>query len=638
MARPLGELQGATEEANDLARWLRKITNGVGVRQLESDFPYSKSLWTQFRNGSRLIPRELLEQVAARYLHEPALRARQLAEGRRLLEEALRSVEPARAPEGAQDPTAATGRRYGDPVAQGLLRLDDARLRQIEAMRRLHESERRCDRLQDLVSELERRCRVLEHERDRARDDVRAELQRHVRMSAEYRRQADLKLKRARRAREEAYELRLAAEAQVTRAQLEVLQRSGAEADGAAPPAPLAPLVVAADAAGALSLLEDVAPELHALDEELDENDQGMDALRVELRLPAVERSAGDSRIVPGVVEREEREEREETRTPGIVRVPRRDNGDGQDNQESVRTAARRSEVRHRRRRTTAACLALVTTLWLSLGWDPPPTGAAPDPLRAAIGDRLRIGVAIDAPGLSERDGDGRLHGFEVDMAEALARQLGFDSDEVVLTALDADERAAAVQDGRVDLVIARVEVTAARRGMVRLVGPYLRTYHGVLVRKGDTSVARFENLAGRRVCTRQYSTSQEALIKDNGAVVVARPDTRGCVAALRTREVDAVIDDQVALYGYTEAYDDVDVPPAATDGQQAGFYAIALPRQTPDASCTAVFRALQRYVRGPWKTDFQTRLESVVKAFPTTWNAFTPSEGDMNERSSCGS
>ncbi|MCF3179710.1 transporter substrate-binding domain-containing protein [Streptomyces polychromogenes] len=629
MARPLGELQGATEEANDLARWLRKITNGVGVRQLENDFPYSKSLWTQFRNGSRLIPRELLEQVAARYLHEPALRGRQLAEGRRLLEEALRSVVPAGAPEGGPAPTAATGRRRGDPVAQGLLRLDDARLRQIEAMRRLHESERRCDRLQDLVSELERRCRVLEHERDRARDDVRAELQRQVRMSAEYRRQADLKLKRARRAREEAYELRLAAEAQVTRAQLEVLQRSGAEAEGAAP---LAPLVVAADAAGALSLLEDVAPELHAIDEELDENDEGMDALRVELRLPAVERSAGDSRIVPGVVEREE------IRTPGVVRVPRRDNADGQDNQESVRTAARRSEGRHRRRRTATACLALVTTLWLSLGWDPPPAGTARDPLRAANGGRLRIGVAIDAPGLSERDGGGRLHGFEVDMAKALARQLGFDSNEVVLTALDADERSAAVQDGRVDLVIARVEVTAARRDEVRLVGPYLRTYHGVLVRKGDTSVARFENLAGRRVCTRRYSTSQEALIKDNGAVLVARPDTGGCVAALRTREVDAVIDDQVALYGYTEAYDDLDVPPAATDGQQAGFYAIALPRRTPDASCTAVFRALQGYVRGPWKTDFQTRLDSVVKAFPTTWNAFAPSEGDMNERSSCGS
>ncbi|MFK0221235.1 hypothetical protein ACIQWN_23970 [Streptomyces vinaceus] len=382
MARPLGELQGETAEANDFARWLRKTTNGVGVRQLESDFPYSKSLWTQFRNGSRLIPRELLDQVVNRYLHEPAMRQRQLDEGHRLFEEALRSAARARTGENGAAPAARP--RPGD--AQALLRLDDARLRQIEAMRRLHASERRCDQLQDLVSELERRCTLLQHERDRARDEVRAELQRQVQMSAEYRRQADLKLKRARRAREEAYELRLAAEAQVARAQLDVLQRSGAEA-------------------------EDI---------------------------------------------------------------------------------------------------------------------------------------------------------------------------------------------------------------------------------KGNETISNFKDLAGRSVSTRAYSTSQQGVLKDNAAVIVTRPDTRGCVAALRAHQVEAVIDDQVALYGYTEKFDDLEVPPAATDGQQAGFYAIALPKETPDGSCRDVFRALQQYVRGPWKLDFQSRLGSVVQAFPTTWNAFTPSEGDMNESSSC--
>ncbi|MFE5768660.1 transporter substrate-binding domain-containing protein [Streptomyces sp. NPDC056485] len=621
MARPLGELQGGTEEANELARWLRKITNGVGVRQLEADFPYSKSLWTQFRNGSRLIPRDLLDQVVSRYLREPAMRQRQLEEGRRLLEEALRSAASPRAAE--RDGAPAARPRPADAVAHALLRLDDARLRQIEAIRRLNASERRCDRLQDLVSALEQRCTLLEHERDRARDEVRAELQGQVQMSAEYRRQADVKLKRARRAREEAYELRLAAEAQVTRARLDVRRRGGAEVED------IAPLVAPADGTAYLTPLGDVAPALHAIDEELDENDRGMDALRAALRLPAADRPAADSRIVRGVVEKEA------DPSSGVVRVLTEDNADGEDNRDG-RGGGRSSVARRRSRRTIAASLALVTTLGVSLAWDPPLPGTPTrDPLRAGQGNLLTIGVAVDAPGLSEMQDNG-LHGFEVDMGTRLAQELGFDEGSARLVALNMNERASAIRRGQVDVVIARVEVTSALRKEVKLVGPYLRTYHGVLVRKGDKSISHFKDLAGRRICTRAYSTSQEALLKDNKAVIVTRPDTRDCVAALRVGEVDAVIDDQVVLYGYTQEFDDFEVPPAATDGQQAGFYAIALPQGTPDESCRKVFRALQAYVRGQWKQDFQSRLGSVVQAFPTTWNAFTPSEGDMNERSSC--
>ncbi|CAM5545557.1 hypothetical protein SBADM41S_00056 [Streptomyces badius] len=68
-----------------------------------------------------------------------------------------------------------------------------------------------------MVSVLEERCTLLEGERDRAREDAQAELQHELQMSTEYRRQADEKLEHARRAEKRAYELRLAAEKQVTK-------------------------------------------------------------------------------------------------------------------------------------------------------------------------------------------------------------------------------------------------------------------------------------------------------------------------------------------------------------------------------------------------------------------------------------
>ncbi|MFJ8162341.1 transporter substrate-binding domain-containing protein [Streptomyces sp. NPDC096136] len=289
-----------------------------------------------------------------------------------------------------------------------------------------------------------------------------------------------------------------------------------------------------------------------------------------------------------------------------------------------------------RRPAVVAACLALVVALGVSLAWDPPPAGpSAHDPLNGSDGNPLTIGVTIDAPGLSTLSG-GASRGFETSMSAWLARNLGFGSQSPRFVALTAEERLAALQQRRVDVLVAHVEITETRKGAMDFVGPYLRSYHGVLVRKGDQGVSSFKDLSRRKVCTRAGSTSQEALLNENGAQIEKRPGLAECVASLRGHEVDAVLDSQVELYGYTEKYDDVEVPPAVTDGRPAGFYAIALAKGTPVESCRKVYRALQEYVRTRWSADFSSNLGNAVKAFPTTWNAFAPAEGDMNRSSSC--
>ncbi|MEJ8642107.1 transporter substrate-binding domain-containing protein [Streptomyces sp. MS1.HAVA.3] len=194
------------------------------------------------------------------------------------------------------------------------------------------------------------------------------------------------------------------------------------------------------------------------------------------------------------------------------------------------------------------------------------------------------------------------------------------------------EDRGPRLRRGQVDMVIARMEITAARKSEFVFVGPYLKSHHGVLVMKTNKDVSSFKELAGRKVCTRVSSTTEQSLVEDNHAVAVNRYELGECVAALRTGSVDAVVGSQAELFGYTQKYDDLAVPSAATDGQEAGLYAIALPAGTPDASCRRVLRALREYVRGQWKDDFASRLGSVVQAFPTTWTAFAPTEGDLDE------
>ncbi|WP_328790693.1 hypothetical protein [Streptomyces sp. NBC_00273] len=251
-----------------------KVTLGKAIRTLEEHFAYSTTSWSEFRSGSRLPSEDLLKAVVERYVTEPEMRDRQKAEGLRLLAAAKKAeaalVDTA-APEPAPLPVPVA--RGTDEVAKALLRLDDARMRQIEALEKLASSERQRAQLENMVSILQERCTVLEVERDRAREDVRAELESELQISREYRRQADEKLEHARRAEEKAYQLRLAAEEQVSRERLAVNSIDDRANDSAPEPSAASP-----DYLG-LPPLEQIRDVLQAAQEQLEAQDDELDDL-----------------------------------------------------------------------------------------------------------------------------------------------------------------------------------------------------------------------------------------------------------------------------------------------------------------------------------------------------------------------
>ncbi|MGW0778595.1 hypothetical protein ACWD01_34360 [Streptomyces sp. NPDC002835] len=271
------------------------------VRTLEKDFPYGKSSWSGFRDGSRLPTPELIKQVVTKYVPEPVMRARHLTDGLRLLEAAQQAAQALEV--GRDLHVSMPEPRRADPVVAAFLRLDDARLRQIEAMQKLAASERRRAELEDTVSFLQERCTLLESERDRAREDAQTELQHELQMSREYRRQADEKLDHARRAEEKAYQLRLAAEKQVTleRMALRRLDQDLAP-DSALPPQP-----------GPSIIQELNLPPLHQIHEFLEAKQRQLDAQDDELndlgeqiglggRQPVGHETQSPSRILQGRV------------------------------------------------------------------------------------------------------------------------------------------------------------------------------------------------------------------------------------------------------------------------------------------------------------------------------------------------
>ncbi|MFJ3205799.1 hypothetical protein [Streptomyces sp. NPDC086989] len=61
--RPPGPLKGRTAEANELAQFLRDLTAEYTVSQLEQRYTGSRSVWSEYRSGQKIIPLSRLKQI-----------------------------------------------------------------------------------------------------------------------------------------------------------------------------------------------------------------------------------------------------------------------------------------------------------------------------------------------------------------------------------------------------------------------------------------------------------------------------------------------------------------------------------------------------------------------------------------------
>ncbi|MFJ8750204.1 hypothetical protein ACIREO_12850 [Streptomyces sp. NPDC102441] len=95
--RPQGGPKGQTEQANALAVFLRNLTKGLTVRELAGRYKNagSKTLWGEYRSGTRTIPLYLLERLVHDLARDERSRTELLATARRLHAQAVAAQQPA---------------------------------------------------------------------------------------------------------------------------------------------------------------------------------------------------------------------------------------------------------------------------------------------------------------------------------------------------------------------------------------------------------------------------------------------------------------------------------------------------------------------------------------------------------------
>lgn len=170
----------------------------------------------------------------------------------------------------------------------------------------------------------------------------------------------------------------------------------------------------------------------------------------------------------------------------------------------------------------------------------------------------IRVGIKFDQPNFGQLDrATGMVQGFDAEIAKLLAvgifggrvSDLG---DRIRWTPVVSRNREAMLGEGMVDMVVATYSITPDRQTTVGFAGPYYLARQDILIRSHEASIRSVDDLAGRKVCTAQGSTSQQNLVARNPAAVLVLRDTYSeCATALLQGEVDAVTTDQDILAGY---------------------------------------------------------------------------------------
>jgi glutamate transport system substrate-binding protein len=227
------------------------------------------------------------------------------------------------------------------------------------------------------------------------------------------------------------------------------------------------------------------------------------------------------------------------------------------------------------------------------------------------------IGTKFDQPGLGMKNPDGKMSGFDVDVATYVAKELGYTEDQIEWKEAPSGQRETLIQNDQVKLIAATYSITDARKEKVSFAGPYLVTGQSLLVKADNTDITGEASLQNnKKLCSVSGSTPAQRIKDKFAGVQLQQYDTySACVEALKNGAVDAVTTDEVILAGYAAqspgAFKIVGKPFSEEN------YGIGLKKDDTEL-CTKVTDAIKKMESdGAWKAAWDKNLGPAGLAAP---------------------
>lgn len=260
-----------------------------------------------------------------------------------------------------------------------------------------------------------------------------------------------------------------------------------------------------------------------------------------------------------------------------------------------------------------AACLSLFAAFLLSCGGGPRETGLE----RVRRTGILRWGGDLQGGEpyvFDDPEHPGRLIGFEVELADAIAREMGVEAEFVQN---DWSSLVPSLERGSFEVAMNGLEVTPSRADTVLFTRPYYIFSAQLVVRRSDGGeIHSLDDLTGRRVGTLANSLSWE-LLNTSGVEVVTYEGVEEPYSDLESGRLEAVLLDDIiaARYGLNRASLRL-----AADVSE-GYYSVAcrpgdedLRDAIDDAIATLARSGELRRILSRWEIDHER------EAHLTTW------------------
>lgn len=219
------------------------------------------------------------------------------------------------------------------------------------------------------------------------------------------------------------------------------------------------------------------------------------------------------------------------------------------------------------RRTTLTTCLALAALTLAGCGSssstksdvkvaDKPTFEAGTTMAKLASAGAIKVGTKFDQPGFGLKGLDGKMEGFDVEVAKIIAGAMGIKDDKITWVEAPSATREEVIESGKVDTVVATYTINAKRAERVSFAGPYYVAGQQLMVKKDNTKIKGPDDLKAnpdQKVCSVTGSTPSENIKKylasDSQLVLFDVYDK--CADALRTGQVQVVTTDNVILLGF---------------------------------------------------------------------------------------
>ncbi|PSB13634.1 ABC transporter substrate-binding protein [filamentous cyanobacterium CCP2] len=176
-------------------------------------------------------------------------------------------------------------------------------------------------------------------------------------------------------------------------------------------------------------------------------------------------------------------------------------------------------------------------------------------------------------------DGQGEPVGFDIDLANYIADELGY---ELTIVDMDFNGIIPALQSGRADFAIAGMTVTEERLQSVDFSDPYHEIVNALVVQK-DSGITGFEDLDGQRVGVQLGSTqekvAQNQLEKFPGMTIDSRNRVNEIIQEIKAGNMAAGVVALSVAQGFINNNPDLDI--VTIPDQESLSVAMAFPKDS---------------------------------------------------------